>query len=171
MSHLNIKQLLLLSLLIPSIFATTVKNAYADPAIIAPPITLYQEMAVTPTISYDNVSLSQHLAKAKDSYTSTLTLGVERYTGKTRYYSGNTVGISMTASSSGSGSACDNYFSVELHRSHWPFNDYVGSAGFKRDGYSSAEWNNVGPGDYYFVFVKCNDAKTITSNNVKMYSY
>lgn len=171
MSHPIIKQLVLLSLLVPSIFATTVNDAYADPAIIAPPITLYQEMSVTPTISYDNNSLSQHLAKAKDSYSSTLTFSVKRHTGITRKYSGNTVGISMTASSSGSGSACDNYFSVELHRAHWPFNDYVGSAGFKRDGYSSAEWNNVGPGDYYFVFVKCDDTKTITSGNVRMYSY
>lgn len=104
-----------------------------------------------------------------ETYKSTLYFN-RTYTGKTRHYTGKNISISMDAECPTSGASCDDYFSVELHRAHGLWNDYVGSAGFKRNGFTEATWSNAGAGDYYFVFVKCDDGKFVSSNNVRMFS-
>lgn len=91
-------------------------------------------------------------------------------TGSTRYYDGSNVGIEMTCSTGGT-NACDSYFSVELHRVSGLSDTYIGSAAFKRSGFTKATWTNVGSGYYYFKFVKCSDTQSISSNNVAMYSW
>lgn len=91
------------------------------------------------------------------------------FNGKVRWYGGSTVGIEMTCHYvAESSDSCDTHFSVELHRED---GSYIGSAAFPRNGYNKAEWTNVGPGNYYFRFVKCGDNSRFASNLVKMYSY
>lgn len=102
-------------------------------------------------------------------YYSTLSFNQTSLTGATRYYSGRNISIEMDAYTTGS-NPCDNYFSVELHRADFPFSTQIGSAGFKRNGYSKATWKNMEPGNYFFRFVKCADNVTIKSNNVRMWS-
>lgn len=87
------------------------------------------------------------------------------------HYTGKNIGISMDAECDTSGTVCDNYFSVELHRNTFPFSTYIGSEGFKRNGYTEAVWTNVGEGDYFFKFVKCNNGKWVSSDSVRMFSY
>lgn len=102
-------------------------------------------------------------------YYSTLSFNQTSLTGATRYYSGRNISIEMDAYTTGN-NPCDNYFSVELHRADFPFSTQIGSAGFKRNGYSKATWPNMEPGNYFFRFVKCADSVTIKSNNVRMWS-
>lgn len=41
----------------------------------------------------------------------------------------------------------------------------------KRNGFSHAEWTNVGSGNYYFRFVKSHDGIYVVSNDVAMFSW
>lgn len=94
--------------------------------------------------------------------------------GATHYYYGNNLGIEMSCYTKGSSSKCDTYFSVELHRltgSYYDVDEYVGSAAFKRNGFTKATWTNVGSGRYYFKFRKCPDGQSIHSDSVAMYSW
>lgn len=166
---------LLLSMFISVVLLFGVASlAYADSPAKARSVSLSEAMQVVPTVTYDSNTFSSQISSRASAYYSTLYFGghgITKTIGATRYYDGQNVSISMTASSSGSGSACDPYFSVELHRAHGIFNDYVGSAAFKRDGFTGASWSNVGSGNYYFVFVKCDDGKYISSSDVHMMSW
>lgn len=122
-------------------------------------------------VSYDPNDSFFNGVGAQSWYGSSLYLSATSYSGQKRYYDGNNVGIEMTCSAAG-GSACDSYFSVELHRKNSLLEDtYIGSAPFKRNGFSKATWSNVGSGNYFFKFVKCSDSQSISSNDVAMYSW
>lgn len=136
-----------------------------------PTVTLYDSMRIDPVVTHDKDEYPIDPTGLTSSYSSTLVLGVPSHVGITRYYSGTNISISMDAYTTGSGGNCDPSFSVELHRAHGFYSEYIGSAAFWRDGYSKATWSNVGPGDYYFKFVRCmQDNKTIYSNNVRMWN-
>lgn len=138
--------------------------AYAEelPSTLAKPINTI--------VTYDeSQSLANQFARASQYYSTLSFAGT--YRGAARHYTGSSVGISMNASCDTSGTVCDNYFSVELHRDTFPFSTYIGSEGFKRNGYTEAVWTNVGQGNYFFKFVKCNDGKWVSSDSVRMFSY
>lgn len=77
------------------------------------------------------------------------------------YFSGNNIGIEMTASCPNGGT-----FSVALYRG----SSYIGAATFNRNGFNRATWENVGSGSYKFVFTKSGSG-IITSNDVAMFSW
>lgn len=130
---------------------------------------------VIPEISYDESDSIFNMPSTRSWYGSTLDMtGTAQYTGSVRDYDGSNVGIEMTCYTTGSPSGCDRYFSVELHRKSGAFDsrdDYVGSAAFKRNGFTKATWTNVGAGRYCFKFVKCADNQVLHSNSVAMYSW
>lgn len=127
-------------------------------------------MPVNTIVTHDeSQSLANQLARGSQYYSSLSFAGT--YQGRARHYTGKNIGISMDAECDTSGTVCDNYFSVELHRNTFPFSTYIGSEGFKRNGYTEAVWTNVGEGDYFFKFVKCNDGKWVSSDSVRMFSY
>lgn len=78
------------------------------------------------------------------------------------HFSGQNMGVELTAQSPSSGT-----FTVKLYRG----TSYIGSATLKRNGYSRAEWTNVGPGVYRFVFSKTNDGKVVTCTGVRTFSW
>lgn len=79
-----------------------------------------------------------------------------------RYFDGNSVGIEVQASCPTPGS-----FTVSLYRG----NALISTASLKRNGFSRAEWRNVGPGSYRFVFRKSPDGSTVACSNVAMFSW
>lgn len=87
---------------------------------------------------------------------------------KARTFDGNNVGIEMTAK-------CpkDGTFSVTLYRKMSGSNRlrYVGTATFKRNGFTKAVWENVGSGIYQFVCTKSPDGTVVTSSDVAIYSW
>lgn len=78
------------------------------------------------------------------------------------YYDGNNVGIEVSASCQVSGT-----FTVSLYRN----GIFISSASLRRNGFSRAEWNNVGPGSYRFIFSKSNDGATVTCSDIAMFSW
>lgn len=80
-------------------------------------------------------------------------------------FDGNNVGIEMTASCPKSGS-----FTVTLYKMN-PTKQRIGSATFKRNGFTKAVWENVGSGRYLFECAKSPDGATVTSNDVAIYSW
>lgn len=78
------------------------------------------------------------------------------------HFSGQNMGVELTAQSPSSGT-----FTVKLYRGA----SYIGSATLKRNGCSRAEWTNVGPGIYRFVFSKPNDGKVVTCTGVRTFSW
>ncbi len=82
------------------------------------------------------------------------------------YFDGNNIGIEMTASCSTGGS-----FTASLYRMNGANLSFIGSATFKRNGFTKATWSNVGSGTYRFVFTKTSDGSTVTSSDVAMYSW
>lgn len=82
------------------------------------------------------------------------------------YFDGNNVGIEMTASCPSSGT-----FIVSLYRVVNGRGTLVGSASFKRKGFTKATWEGVGSGTYRFVCKKPADGKLVTSSDVAMYSW
>lgn len=96
---------------------------------------------------------------------------VTELAGTPRWYDGNSIGIEMTCSAITEGQL-DTHFSVELWRGENTSNGtYIGSAALWRNGFSRAEWTNVGSGQYFFRFVKANDGIWVTSNDVAMFSW
>lgn len=79
-----------------------------------------------------------------------------------RYFDGSSVGIEVFASCPVAGS-----FTVQLYRG----NTYVGIAYLNRNGFSRAEWTNIGSGSYRFVFSKSLDGSTVTCSDVAMFSW
>lgn len=101
-------------------------------------------------------------------YGQTLSLLSRQETG-TSYYDGNNVGIELDASC-----PVDGFFDVALYRvdaRNSRVTSFIGSASFKRNGFTKATWQNVGPGNYKFVFSKSNDGAVVTSSNVATYSW
>lgn len=80
------------------------------------------------------------------------------------YFDGNNVGIEMTASCPTNG----NFF-VSLERASTGGN--VGTATFRRNGFTKATWTNVGSGDYIFTCSKNKDGSAVASSDVAMYSW
>lgn len=72
----------------------------------------------------------------------------------------------MTASCPSSGT-----FIVSLYRVVNGRGTLVGSASFKRKGFTKATWEGVGSGTYRFVCKKPADGKLVTSSDVAMYSW
>lgn len=126
---------------------------------------------VVPVVTYDlSDAVVRNPAPRRSWFGSSLQFQYS-YSGPVRHYDGNNIGIEMTCRTLGSSSGCDSGFSVGLHRKRGLHDDYVGSAGFRRKGFSKATWENVGSGDYYFRFVKCSDSQTIIADNAAMYSW
>lgn len=101
-------------------------------------------------------------------YGQTLSLLSRQETGAS-YYDGNNVGIELDASC-----PVDGFFDVALYRvdaRNSRVTSFIGSASFKRNGFTKATWQNVGPGNYKFVFSKSNDGAVVTSSNVATYSW
>ena len=88
------------------------------------------------------------------------------YSFQDRYFDSNNVGIEMTASCPSSGT-----FTVSLYRVVNGRGTLVGSASFKRRGFTKATWEGVGSGTYRFVCKKPADGKVVTSSDVAMYSW
>ncbi|MBS3902582.1 MAG: hypothetical protein KGZ54_11285 [Dethiobacter sp.] len=104
------------------------------------------------------------------SYHSTLSfLGEHR--GPTRSYSGNNVGISMTAyTTTPQQPHHATTFTVELHRQNLIGSTYIGNSVFPRNGYKSNTWSSVGSGNYFYWFIKARDGVVVKSDNVHLFS-
>lgn len=82
-----------------------------------------------------------------------------------RYYDGNNIGIEMT---------CYSRVSSKLEVSCWTAaGSQIGRAAtFSSPGFSKATWGSRGPGTYYFKIAANNEnAETVTSDDVQMYSW
>ena len=79
-----------------------------------------------------------------------------------RYYSGKSVGIETSATSSAAG-----VFTVRLYKG----SSYMGSSTLKCNGVSSAEWSNVGPGAFRFILSKPPGSPNIMCSSVRTYSW
>lgn len=78
------------------------------------------------------------------------------------YHDGNNVGIEVTSSCKVNGS-----FSAQLFRE----GTFIASATLKRNGFSKAEWLNVGPGIYNLRFGKANDGTTVHCSDIAFFSW
>lgn len=96
------------------------------------------------------------------------TLAVQNsFTGQTRWYDGNNVGIEFTATSSSYGT-----LEVSLFRStSWITNEYIGTGYHHYPGWNKTTWSNVGSGNYYFKFTNTGSNAWVYSNDVAMYSW
>ncbi|HIY51439.1 MAG TPA: hypothetical protein IAA43_05830 [Candidatus Olsenella avicola] len=89
------------------------------------------------------------------------------YTLPAHVYDGNNVGIEMTASC-----PVDGTFTVSLYRSSATgAMAFLGETTFKRNGFTKATWEGVGPGTYVFSCNKSFDGAIVRSNDVAMYSW
>ena len=126
--------------------------AAEQPSDVVPPIVVHL---------YDPDSV----VSSRSWFGGTLTLVTEQ-TFVPHNFDGSNVGIEMTASCSVNGT-----FTVSLYRSSFLGNSLVGTAAFKRNGFTKATWEGVGSGTYYFVCRKSADSKVVTSSDVAMYSW
>lgn len=102
---------------------------------------------------------------ARSWYGSKLSLLTRAQT-ELKHYDGSSIGIEMTCSSASEGT-----FLVSLYRVESSSTQFLGSATFKRRGFTKATWNGVGSGSYYFVFSKANDGTLVTSSDAATYSW
>lgn len=98
-------------------------------------------------------------------YGSTMNLVSTAFTAS-RYFDGSSLGIEMTCTSS-----MDGTFTVTLYKVANGQNVSMGSAYFKRIGFTKATWQGVGSGTYFFGFSKTFDGTRVSSSDVKMYSW
>lgn len=108
------------------------------------------------------------------SYSSSLSFDSNLH-GQARSFDGQNLTMSIDAYSTTSGTTypASSYFTATLYRYHsWASDDYIGSASYKRDGYTSKTWSNVGSGSYYWDFSKAIDGWWVKadSGDVKMYN-
>ncbi len=105
------------------------------------------------------------------SYSSTFEFSKGLQT-QTRYFNGQNIEFSATSDQDWQ-CATNNYYSVTLRRSvNWGVDTTIGTvSNMPRVGYGSAQWSNVGAGNYYFNLSKANDGVTIHSDNVVMRNY
>lgn len=143
----------LLGILFPFLCGQTVVYARDIPDVITPVVITDESMALPmPT-------------DARSWYGTSMTLLTKTQTGQ-KYYDGNNIGIEMTCSSTTAGT-----FVVSLYRTSGTSAQFLGSANFKRQGFTKATWNGVGPGRYYFTFSKPNDGTIVRSYDVATYSW
>ena len=106
------------------------------------------------------------------SYVSTLALGSGSFDGEVYRFSGNRICIEALCAANGNGAEPQPTFSVELYRLDYGLVEIpMGSRTLKSRGISSATWENVRPGEYFFRFTKEDDGCVLRSTNVWMYSY
>lgn len=117
-----------------------------------------------PVITHSVTSVSKSV-DMRSWYGSTMVLLSQAQT-EPKTYDGNSIGIEMTCSSTVPGT-----FVVSLYRVGSTSAQFVGSADFKRQGFTKATWNGVGSGRYYFLFIKPNDGYLVISNHVATYSW
>lgn len=133
----------------------------------APHVALASEAAdlvIEPNVSYSQL-VETRIVLPRSWYGDSLRLLNTQYL-QERYFDGNNVGIEMTASS-----PSDGTFSVSLYRIEGEGSSFISSATFKRNGFTKATWEGVGPGTYRFVCKKAADGKLVTSSDVAMYSW
>lgn len=115
-------------------------------------------------VSYERgVSLAGDL-DARSWYGRKLSLASRQVIGPNSF-DGNSVGIEMTASCPKNGT-----FTVTLYRMN-PSKQRIGSATFKRNGFTKAVWEGVGSGNYLFECTKSPDGAMVTSKDVAVYSW
>ncbi len=116
-----------------------------------------------PIVSYERDDSTADIA-SRSWFGGVLSLGSSQRFGPCTF-DGNNVGIEMTASCPRNGT-----FTVTLYRIN-PIKQRIGSATFKRNGFTKAVWENVGSGRYQFECTKSPDGATVTSNDVAIYSW
>ena len=106
------------------------------------------------------------------SYVSTLALGSGSFDGEVYRFDGTNICIETLCSASGAGAEPSATFMVELCRLDYGLVEVsLGSRTLSSRGLSSATWDGVGPGEYFFRFIKEDDGFVLRSTNVWMYSY
>ena len=106
------------------------------------------------------------------SYVSTLALGSGSFDGEVHRFDGNRICIETLCSASGNGAEPSPAFTVELYRLDFGLAEVpMGSRTLSTRGLSSATWEDVRPGEYFFRFSKDDDGCVLRSTNVWMYSY
>ncbi|MDD5212805.1 MAG: hypothetical protein PHG82_00020 [Candidatus Gracilibacteria bacterium] len=87
-------------------------------------------------------------------------------TGATRYFDGSNITFtSPYASSTPWKNNLNKTYNVVLYRDRI-IDDYIGTVTLYRDESGTANWNNVGAGNYYFILSKVNDGVTLVDNKV-----
>lgn len=121
-------------------------------------------IAVSPALETANAS-------EQTLYTADVELsGTEAYT-EIMHFSQDNVSLSMFCRRDPLLEGVSDTLTVELHRVRWGvFDEYVGSFDLKRAGDNSATWMGVGEGDYYFKFIKADDAQTVSAGAAQFYS-
>lgn len=108
----------------------------------------------------------ENMATPRSWFGSTLSFA-SSYTLPAHVYDGNNVGIEMTASCPVGGT-----FTVSLYRKSTTGSlGFLGEATFKRNGFTKATWEDVGPGTYVFSCSKSSDGAIVSSDDVAMYSW
>ena len=106
------------------------------------------------------------------SYVSTLALGSGSFDGEVHRFGGNSICIETLCASRGNGAYPSPTFTVELYRLDYGLAEVpMGSRTLSSRGLSSATWDGIGPGEYFFRFTKEDDGCVLRSTNVWMYSY
>lgn len=105
------------------------------------------------------------------SYTTSGSFKVELKT-PTRTFDGNDINCTLTTyNSAGTDNGYPDTFKVALYRDRFWFDDYIGTATISREaGTYTVSWNNVGSGNYYFVFSKANDGTTQYVTEARFYN-
>lgn len=116
------------------------------------------------TVSYDH-SDSDFSITPLAWYGSTLNM-LTSYTFPQKSFDGNSIGIEMNAHCQ-----VDGTFTVTLYQIIGDASYRIGSATFKRNGFTKATWENVGSGTYQFVCHKSADKAYVISSDVAMYSW
>ena len=106
------------------------------------------------------------------SYVSTLALGTGTFDGEVYRFDGDSICIETLCGADGNGAEPAPTFSVELIRLDFGLVEVpMGSRRLASRGLTSAAWENVGPGEYFFRFAKADDGCVLTSTNVWKYSF
>jgi len=88
----------------------------------------------------------------------------------TRYFDGNNIGFTIVTHNSVP-SHINTTFTVDLYRKNWIGSSKVGTVTINRSGTYTAEWTNVGSGDYYFRFNKAHDGTRQYIDSIRYYSW
>lgn len=104
-------------------------------------------------------------------YVGSLTLSTDLYCSEVMRFDYKSVALSLESFQTDADGDVKDTFEVELHRvTAGFFDEYVSTARLDCNGSSWALWSNVGPGDYYFKFLKDDDGSTVSSNSLMAYS-
>jgi len=103
------------------------------------------------------------------SYTTSYQFSVS-VTWASRYFDGNNIRFNSSNATSSFKPPTNKNYSVSLYRDKF-IDDYIGMVTLLRDSNWTANWSNVGAGNYYFFLSKANDGVTLTDNNVTIKNY